>query len=293
MVRRRHAVRGEGRLVMRFAINIPPFGEFADARVLADLAARAEASGWDGFFIWDHVHGDRDVAVADPTVALTAVAAATSRIRFGAMVTPLPRRSPWKVAREAVTLDRLSGGRLILGVGSGSDRWYGEHTTIGFADDDQTRAETLDESLDIVAGLWTGEPLDFSGRHFTIRDARFLPVPVQKPRIPIWVGGMWPRRGPLERAARWDGYAPGFGRLAKPEDVRAVRDRLIELRPDLSGFDLTVVGVSALMRPEEVAPRLAEFEEAGVTWWQEGFLGTDTAAEVKEYLKAGPPGQAA
>src|SRR5579872_1789513 len=154
---------------MRFAINIPPFGEFADAAVLADLAAAAEASGWDGFFIWDHLHGQRHVPVADPTVGLTAIAMATTRIRFGAMVTPLPRRSPWKVAREAATLDRLSGGRLILGVGSGSDRWYGEHTTIGFAADDQTRGEMLDESLEILAGLWTGEPFAPSSRSLTTR----------------------------------------------------------------------------------------------------------------------------
>src|SRR5690348_5279774 len=124
---------------MRYAINTPNFGAFSDARVMADLAREAEEAGWDGFFIWDHIGHHWPAPTADPWVELTAMALATERIKLGTMVTPLPRRRPWKLARETVTLDRLSGGRLILGVGIGTD-FAGEYSGYSEPADDKTHA---------------------------------------------------------------------------------------------------------------------------------------------------------
>ena len=181
---------------MQYGINLPPFGDFGDPRALAELAHEAEQAGWDGFFIWDHIIFDPSFhPMVDPCVGLAAVALSTSRIRIGTMLTPLPRRRPWKLARETVSLDRLSNGRLILGVGIGDPvQWdygfFGEET------DARVRAQHLDEGLDIVAGLWSGERFSYQGQHYQLQEMIFLPKPVQ-PRIPIWVGGNWPNKPPL------------------------------------------------------------------------------------------------
>ena len=162
---------------MRFAIDLPNFGEYSDPHVLAELARAAEDAGWDGCFIWDHIQVERSIPVADPWVALAAMALVTRQIRIGPLVTPLFRRHPWKVARETVTLDHLSGGRLTLGVGLGSDM-FGEISAFDGPLADSLRAEMLDESLAIVTGLWSGESFSFSGKHFRVNNARFLPTPI-------------------------------------------------------------------------------------------------------------------
>ena len=169
---------------MRFAINLPNFGEYGDARRLAELARETEAAGWDGFFIWDVFGGDSaaPVPVDDPWIALAAIAATTERIRLGTMVTPLPRRRPWKLARQAASLDHLSGGRLILGVGIGTPPE--EFARFGEEPDPRIRAEMLDEGLEVLTGLWSGEPFSFHGRHYRVEEATLLPRPVQQPRIP-------------------------------------------------------------------------------------------------------------
>lgn len=180
---------------MQYAVSLPNFDVHADPRVLARLARDAEAAGWDGFFIWDHILFDPygGIALSDPWVALAAIALGTERIRIGTMVTPLPRRRPWKLAREAVSLDHLSGGRLILGVGLGDPvreefAWLGEET------DNRVRAKKLDEGLAIVTGLWSGEKFAYEGEQYQVKETIFLPRPVQSPRIPIWVAGAWPTR---------------------------------------------------------------------------------------------------
>src|SRR5260370_36188121 len=138
-------------MLMQFAINTPNFGSFGDGRLLAELAHEAEAAGCDGFFVWDHIGGSPEQAtpMADQWIALTAMAMATNRIKLGPMVTTLPRRRPWKLARESVTLDRLSHGRLILGVGIGSDSFYKEYSQYGESPDDQRQARMLDEGLHV------------------------------------------------------------------------------------------------------------------------------------------------
>src|SRR5687768_4408332 len=185
---------------MKFGIFLPPFGPFGDPRLLVELAESAEAAGWDGFFLWDHLMHRVDGDYMDAWLVLAAIAARTQRLRLGPMVTPLPRRRPWKVAREAVTLDHLSGGRAGLGAGIGTDH-SGEFSAVtGEALTDDHRAELLDEGLEIITRLWTGEHVMFTGHHRVVTDVQFLPRPVQQPRVPIWCGAHWPNRAPLRRA---------------------------------------------------------------------------------------------
>ena len=181
---------------MLYAIDSPISGDYSDPRLLGELAHLAEQSGWDGFFIWDHLSIDGMQPVVDPWVALSVMAARTERIRIGTAVTPIPRRRPWKLARETVSVDRLSGGRLTLGVGLGEPA-DSEYERFGEDGALRTRAAKLDEGLDVLTGLWSGEPFSYQGEHFRVDGACFLPKPVQRPRIPIWAGGQWPNRAPL------------------------------------------------------------------------------------------------
>jgi len=213
---------------MRFAVDVPNFGDFADPRVVADLARRAEEAGWDGLFVWDHVTHRKELrrAIADPWVLLTAAALATERIRLGTMITPVARRRVSKLAREVTTLDRLTGGRMVLGVGLGAPV-PDEFGSFGETTDPRELAARLDEGLTALKLLWSGDPVTFRGEHVVIEDVTFLPTPVQRPRVPIWVGGEWPARAPMRRAARWDGaiplLLPDRGREPLQPDAATVR----------------------------------------------------------------------
>lgn len=283
---------------MRYAVNIPNFGSGGDPRTLVELAQRTEAAGWDGFFIWDHVLVDPawNAVIADPWVALAAIAAATERIRIGPMVAALPRQRPWMLARATVSLDRLSGGRLVLGVGLGwpSDAEFGH---FGEEIDVRRRAEMLDEGLAILDGLWRGEPFAFEGQHYRMAEATFLPRPLQEPRIPVWVGSLRPGpEAPLRRAARWDGFYPASDEAFVPLEVFA-RDvvRVRELRaaagigPEVP-FDISAGGSTPADDPAAAAATVAGFEAAGATWWQEivsDWLGG--LDEIRARIDAGPP----
>jgi alkanesulfonate monooxygenase SsuD/methylene tetrahydromethanopterin reductase-like flavin-dependent oxidoreductase (luciferase family) len=276
---------------MKFAFDVANFGPYADPRLLADLAHRAEDSGWDGFFIWDHILMMGGGTVGDPTVQLAAIAMATSRIKFGPMVTPLARRHPWKFAREAATLDHLSGGRLILGIGLGGD-WFKELSTFGYPVDEVARAEILDEGLAIVRGLLSGEEFSFVGKHYTIAPTQFLPKPIQ-PRIPIWIAGAWPRPRPFRRAARYDGVVPMSANIEKelsPDDMRAIAKFIKENRTSADRFDIVHAGETAGKSQREAADIVAPFIEAGATWWNEAPLPWKTTLdEVRARIAAGPP----
>jgi alkanesulfonate monooxygenase SsuD/methylene tetrahydromethanopterin reductase-like flavin-dependent oxidoreductase (luciferase family) len=249
---------------VKHAIYVPPFGELADPRVMAELAVGAEERGWDGFFVWDHIVYRAPVrAVADPWVALAAVACATGSLRIGPLVTPLSRRRVHKVARETVTLDLLSSGRLTLGVGLGGTR-NGELEPFGEVVDPRARARLLDQGLDDLTRYWAGE---------------FQPVPVQQPRIPVWVAAVWPNRRPVRRALRWEGVFPiGLpGPAALAELTREIR----ESRPAGDPFDV-VVDIPPGGDPQPWA-------RAGATWIITGFGMQPTQAKVREAIDAGPP----
>jgi alkanesulfonate monooxygenase SsuD/methylene tetrahydromethanopterin reductase-like flavin-dependent oxidoreductase (luciferase family) len=245
-------------------IYAAPFDELSDPRRLADLARAAEERGWDGFFVWDHVRYRAPTrAVADPWVALSACACETERLRLGPLVTPLSRRRVQKLARETATLDHLSGGRLVLGVGLGSTR-NDELEPFGEVVDPRGRARLLDDGLARLARFWAGE---------------FEPVPVQRPRIPVWVAGRWPSKPPIRRAARWDGFFPID--LAGPEALAEAAAEIRTLRGSASEpFDLVV--------ENSPGTALEPWEEAGATWCLDSFSQQPTEAEVRAAIEAGP-----
>jgi alkanesulfonate monooxygenase SsuD/methylene tetrahydromethanopterin reductase-like flavin-dependent oxidoreductase (luciferase family) len=270
---------------MRCGLYIAPFGELADVRALADLAAEAEAAGWEGVFLWDHVMTHGDGAVADPWIALTAVALGTERVRLGAMVTPLPRRRPWDVARQVAVLDRLSGGRMVFGAGLGGDSRR-ELTAFGEERDPRARAALLDEALELILALWTGEPVTSPGPAFPVDHARVLPTPLHRPRPPVWLACVWPHRRPLRRAARYDGVFP-VSHVASltGDDLRELMSYVGEHRARGAGpFDLVVTNHE---RPGR--ERMAELAVAGTTWWLQGFGENPRLADVRAAAAAGPP----
>jgi alkanesulfonate monooxygenase SsuD/methylene tetrahydromethanopterin reductase-like flavin-dependent oxidoreductase (luciferase family) len=255
------------------AIAVPNFGE--EPAHLIELGVAAEDAGFDGFFLWDHIvfsnRGDGP-PIIDPWLALAVVAARTSRIKLGTMITPVPRRRPWQLARQTASLDRLSGGRLILGVGIGSPA-YGDFGIFHEPSGDRVRADMLDEGLDILNGLWSGEQFSYAGRHFTVDPVRFTPAPVQRPRVPVWVGGVLPAARPVARAARWDGVVPiRFAQrsLIRPSvaDIADVRERVTASRGSADGYDV-VVWAEVAAQPAEVPALAAPYQAAGATWWIE------------------------
>lgn len=285
---------------MQFGLYAPPFGEYADARVLANLAKDAEEAGWDGFFTWDHLAFDWISApVVDPWIAYTAIAMTTTRIRFGPLVTPLPRRRPWKVARETVSLDHLSNGRLILGVGLGGGP--AENAAFGEASDPKELAARLDEGLDVLSGLWSGKAFHYEGRYYQVQEATFTPPPLQVPRIPIWVGGFWPNKPPFRRAARWDGVFPlntDQEHNLTPDQVREVVAYVKKHRTDSAPFDVVQNGFTPGGDPARARDIVAPYAAVGVTWWLDninpfrfGWTGQGPwpFEAMRERILQGPP----
>ncbi len=277
---------------MQYGVYLSSVGEYSNAALLASLAHEAEESGWDGVFIWDHM-GQRD-AVADPWVALAAMAVNTRRVRLGPVVTPIARRRPYKLARETVTLDHLSNGRLILGVGLG---WGSEeYEPFGEEGDPKIRAEKLDEGLEVLTALWSGETCNYRGKHYRIENARFMPRPVQSPRIPIWPCGAWPdKKAPFRRAARWDGIvaiSAASDRPILPEEVCAVRDYIRQYRSSTDPFDTVVILWSDGERTDEEREQTARYREAGATWWLEDLSleRFSSIEQARARLHKGPPG---
>jgi len=286
---------------MRYAISIPNFGDWADPRTMVGLARDAEEAGWDGFFLWDHIRfSATPLPVHDPWVLLAAIAASTERIVIGPMVTPLPRRRPWVVARQAMTIDHLSGGRMMLGVGLGEPR----DVELGAFDeptDLKILAARLDEALAIIDGLWRGEEFSFSGVHYRLEPMTFLPRPVQRPRIPIIVAGYWPHRGPIRRAARWDGMNALFPYPTEgwEEKSRALLAELKSMREDPDApFEYFDGGHTPDDGPDADDPALSA--DIGATWWIESLdpwrftwdgsaEGWPDVALARDRIRMGPP----
>lgn len=258
---------------MRYALCFPNGGACDDPRDYGEFARLAEQAGWDGAFIEDYIiwQGHQDIPTYDPWLALAAMALSTSRIRLGTMVTALPRRRPWKVAREAITLDHLSKGRLILGVGLGDTSIDISFTHFGEITDTRQRAKMLDEGLDILAGLWSGQPFTYHGEHYHVDRVRLLPRPIQTPRIPIWVGGAYPKKGPTRRAARWDGAClyKITNEDMTPADVRALKEFVEGHRAARGPFDIALGGRHRGDDWEQERALIRSLAEAGATWWVE------------------------
>ena len=275
---------------MRYAISISPAGPGGDPASMAELAAAAEKAGWDGIFLEDYIvyQGQVGTPTYDPWVTMAAMTVATSRVRLGTSVTPLPRRRPWQLASEAVTLDHLSQGRLILGVGSGDTQDPG-FTATGEPLRRAIRAELLDESLEIVTRLWTGEPVTFRGRHFKLDGLRMSPRPVQQPRIPVWIGGQWTLSGVRARVTRWDGSCAYKGPTDQEwQDMTAADVRDIRAAVgDRPGFDIAIGGRQRDADWDREREHVRTIASAGATWWVEWVKPGDRQATI-DAVRRGP-----
>jgi alkanesulfonate monooxygenase SsuD/methylene tetrahydromethanopterin reductase-like flavin-dependent oxidoreductase (luciferase family) len=263
---------------VRYGICLANIGTYSDPSVGVGVAEVAEASGWDGVFIWDHLAFVWGPPAADPWITLAAVASATSRVRLGTAVTPVARRRPHVLAHQVATLDVLSGGRVIFGAGLGGSK--SEFGKFGEPTDDKVRAAMLDEGLDVMRALWSGEEVTHRGAHYTVDGVTLGARPLQE-RLPVWIGGNRPPS--LRRAARWDGWladsSDPTGMTLSPDDVA----RSIERIGREDGFDVAVLGQMDRGDP-------AAYARAGATWWLENLHDRrGTHDEVLALVGAGPP----
>ncbi|OGO29528.1 MAG: luciferase [Chloroflexi bacterium RBG_16_54_18] len=267
-----------------------PYGDAAAAGELAELAENCE---WDGFFVWEPVWG------YDAWILLAAAAMRTEKIRLGTMISPLSRMRPWKLASETITLDHLSAGRLVLSVGLGAvDTGFAE---FGEITDRRMRAEMLDEGLEILTGLWRGQPFTYEGKHYQIQPVDFYPppAPLQKPRIPIWVVGAWPRRKSMRRALRYDGILPnkllpdGTHTPVIPEDIRQINAWIVEHRENGTPFDIIVEGVTSSKNKNQTKKEVLPWIDAGATWWIEALWSQSGVEQdlrtIRNRINDGPP----
>lgn len=275
---------------MKYGLDVSITGAYAQAELLTDLAALAEESGWDGFFVQDCLLAPRGETLIDPWVALGAIARSTSRVRIGALMTPLAAYLPWQVARQCVALDHLSAGRLIFGAGLGF--LPEDFEAVGEDATPSVRAEKLDEGLALVRLFWQGERFSFEGKRYQIRQAQLLPKPVQRPSIPIWTACYWPHRKPLRRAAAFDGLYIGSlkadGASLTPADLReAVAYAQSQRLDDTAPFDVAFAGETEAASEADVA---RPYAEAGATWWLEGiWIERGSPEQLRARIQQGPP----
>lgn len=273
---------------LKFGLALP----YGSARMAARLASDAEQAGWDGCFLGDAIWCE------DPMIALTAAAMTTRRIRLGTMILPMPLRRPWKVASESLALDHLSEGRLVLGLGAGAV-WMGWQ---GFPDevtDTRRRAEMLDESIDILTLLYQRKPFDYDGRHYHLKltlvdEMHYPPKPVQQPRIPLWVVGIWPHGKSMQRVLKCDGVilekrnTEGQGAEATPTDICEIKTYVDANRTLLTPFDIVLVGKTGGLGRNQQQEKLLPRQAAGLTWWIEDVIG-EREEQVIERIRRGPP----
>jgi len=277
---------------MRFGI-VTSCGDIGD---YLRMAVEAESCGWDGVFVWDDI-AVGPTPVFDPWVALGAIAAETERVTLGAMVFSLARRRPWKVAREAMTVDRLSGGRLVMPVGLGGP-WDGGYSRVSTDDPDRrVRAEKLDECLDVLRLAWTGDEFSYSGRHYQADRLQFLPRPARDEGIPIWPVAAWPYPKSLGRAAKCQGLIAADLSAPDPEApitaaaVANIVNWMAEHREDPSApFDIVVEGQTSGGNALGDRSTVEPLAQAGATWWVESRWGEqETAESLLARIRMGPP----
>lgn len=273
---------------LQFGVSLP----YNNARAAAKLASLAEEAGWDGFFLGDAIWCE------DPMIALTAAAMATHRIRLGPMIIPMPLRRPWKVASESLSLDHLSEGRLILGLGAGAI-WMGWQSFPDEVTDTKARAGMLDEGIDILTLLYQRKPFDYEGKHYHVKltlmdEMHYPPRPVQQPRIPLWVVGIWPRTKSMRRVLKCDGILvekmmpDGKGEEATPADIREIKAYVEDNRTLTTPFDIVGGGKTAGLDRAQLGDKLLPRQEAGLTWWIEDMIG-QTEEQLSQTIRQGPP----
>jgi alkanesulfonate monooxygenase SsuD/methylene tetrahydromethanopterin reductase-like flavin-dependent oxidoreductase (luciferase family) len=276
---------------MQYGLDVSITGAYAHASFLADLASLAEEAGWDGFFVQDGILTAGSEPIVDPWIALCAIALQTQRLRIGAFMTPLAAYRPWQVARQTVALDHLSRGRLIFGAGLGLQAQ--DFTQVGEDTDPRRRAEKLDEGLEVLRKLWSGETVSFQGAHYQLTEAQLASKPVQSPGIPMWIAGQWPHRKPFRRAARFDGMyiatQQANGEPMTPRDLQEALAYIQSQRTATSPFDIAFAGETpgnAKLGAQAVQP----YVSAGITWWLEGiWTERGSVAEMTERIRQGPP----
>lgn len=277
---------------MKFGFIIPG----GSTQEIVELASEAEEAGWDGVFYYDDIYTDAKTEMSAAWPVMAAIAVTTKRIKIGSLLTAVGRRRPWELARESVTVDWLSKGRLIIPTGLG---WAGDgaYTKAGMPAERKVRAEMLDEGLDILDGLWSGRPFRYDGKHNQIKMMRFIPRPYQRPRIPVWVVGAWGKPKSMHRALKYDGLIPVIKNLdgthaeVTPEAIREMRAYIAENRVARGNmrkeFDIIKDGTTPANRTK--AKKIVEpFAEAGATWWIESLWGSKARA-VRDRVRAGPP----
>jgi len=275
---------------MKFGLALP----YVDPLTAARYARRAEEAGWDGVFMGDAIW------CLDPMIALTAAAMQTTRIRLGTMITPVPLRKPWKIASESLALDHASNGRLILGLGAGAV-WMGWQ---GFPDEvtaKRPRAEMLDECIDLLTLFSKREPFDYEGKHFPVKltlldQQHYPPKPIQQPRIPIWVVGIWPRKKSMQRVLKCDGLlaqkmnSAGEFEPVMPQDVQDMHKFVIDNRTLTTPFDIIVEEQTLDWEKARIQGKLGQWQEVGATWWIEGLWEADET-KVLARIDKGIPSQ--
>jgi hypothetical protein len=273
---------------LKYGVALPYLG----ARSIARLAREAEEAGWEGVYVGDAIWCE------DPMIGLAAAAMNTSRIRLGTMITPVPLRRPWKLASESIALEHLSAGRLTLGLGAGAV-WMGWHAFPDELTDKRIRAEKLDETIDILDLLYQRKPFDYDGKQYhlklTLLDEQYYPPrPVQQPRIPLWVVGVWPRKKSIQRVLKCDGLLPqkmspkGEFEEVTPDDIKAMKAYIDANRTLTTPFDIVVEGKTGEMAPDQVQEKLSAWAEAGATWWIEG-LWEYSEEQAFTRIQQGPP----
>ena len=274
--------------IMKFGIYAPNFGDtFGNPKLITELAIEAEKSGWDGFFLWDHIINTEGFPdTVDPFIALTSVAENTEKIHIGTTVTPLPRRRPWKLARETVTLDIISEGRLILGIGLGGSS---EFSLMNEETNPRIMAKMADEQLEILNGLWSGEDFSYEGKYYTIDKVKFRPRPVQKPRIKIWGAGTWPKKGPFKRAAKLDGVIPLSVTYTNPLTPDDYCNMIEYMKKHGLCYPYDIVKISFNIPEGNKKRAILDFQDAGVNWWLELFMDwTGSYEKIKDIIMQGP-----
>jgi alkanesulfonate monooxygenase SsuD/methylene tetrahydromethanopterin reductase-like flavin-dependent oxidoreductase (luciferase family) len=273
---------------MKFGLALP----YDSTRRILQWAQEAEERGWDGLFLGDAIWTE------DPLIALAAAAVVTSRILLGVLVIPVPLRKPWKIASEALALDRLSDGRMTLGLGTGAV-WMGWQSFPDEVTGNKARREMLDETIDILSLLFRSKPFDYEGNHYhiklTLMDEKYYPSkPVQQPRIPLWTPAIWPGKKSLQRALKCDGVIlektsnAGLPEEITPEDVRQVKEYIDENRPPGTPYDIVAGGKTFDLDHTRQRDKLIQLDEAGATWWFEGLWG-EAPETVAAVIRQGPP----